>query len=286
MKGTISNVMWDNEGVAGSIAMVCHARGADVARNWTGLGGARAASGGRCSVHDRPIRLAGGSARSVTAYVANSGSGTVTPITTATNTAGPPITVGATRTPSRSRRTARPPTSSTRLGHGDPDRDRHQHRRAADHGRQRPLGIAITPDGKTAYVANTGSGTVTPIATATNTAGPPITVGSDPWCDRDHAGRQDRLRRQRRLGHGDPDRDRHQHRRAADHGRKQPPMPSRSRRTARPPTSPTTLGHGDPDRDRHQHRRPADHGRQRTLCHRDHAGRQDRLRRQPAARAR
>ena len=30
--------------------------------------------------------------------------------------------------------------------------------------------IAITPDGKTAYVANSGSGTVTPIRTATNTA--------------------------------------------------------------------------------------------------------------------
>ena len=38
----------------------------------------------------------------------------------------------------------------------------------------------ITPDGKTAYVANAGSGTVTPIATATGTAGPPITVGSYP----------------------------------------------------------------------------------------------------------
>jgi YVTN family beta-propeller protein len=32
----------------------------------------------------------------------------------------------------------------------------------------------------TAYVANTGSGTVTPIATATNAAGHPITVGSFP----------------------------------------------------------------------------------------------------------
>ncbi len=32
----------------------------------------------------------------------------------------------------------------------------------------------------TAYVVNGGSGTVTPIATATNTAGPPIPVGSDP----------------------------------------------------------------------------------------------------------
>ena len=32
-----------------------------------------------------------------------------------------------------------------------------------------PVAIAITPDGKTAYVADGGSGTVTPIETATNT---------------------------------------------------------------------------------------------------------------------
>ena len=36
------------------------------------------------------------------------------------------------------------------------------------------------PDGKTAYVANNGAGTVTPIRTATNTPGPPITVGRFP----------------------------------------------------------------------------------------------------------
>jgi YVTN family beta-propeller protein len=43
-----------------------------------------------------------------------------------------------------------------------------------------PVAIAITPDGKTAYVVNQGSGTVTPIATATNTPGKPITVGNHP----------------------------------------------------------------------------------------------------------
>ena len=43
-----------------------------------------------------------------------------------------------------------------------------------------PVAIAITPKGKTAYVANSGSGTVTPISIATNTAGPPIPVGSVP----------------------------------------------------------------------------------------------------------
>jgi YVTN family beta-propeller protein len=40
--------------------------------------------------------------------------------------------------------------------------------------------IVITPDGKTVYVANFLSGTVTPITTATNIAGPAIPVGSDP----------------------------------------------------------------------------------------------------------
>jgi YVTN family beta-propeller protein len=40
----------------------------------------------------------------------------------------------------------------------------------------RPAAIAITPDGKTAYVTNLLSSTVTPIATATNTPGKPIKV--------------------------------------------------------------------------------------------------------------
>ena len=36
--------------------------------------------------------------------------------------------------------------------------------------------IAITPDGKTAYVVSYASGKVTPISTATNKAGKPIKV--------------------------------------------------------------------------------------------------------------
>ena len=43
-----------------------------------------------------------------------------------------------------------------------------------------PVAIAITPDGKTAYVANRGSGTVTPIKIATNKALKQIKVGIDP----------------------------------------------------------------------------------------------------------
>ena len=37
--------------------------------------------------------------------------------------------------------------------------------------------IAISPDGKAAYVTNQPSGTVTPIAIATNTPGKPIKIG-------------------------------------------------------------------------------------------------------------
>ena len=48
-----------------------------------------------------------------TAYVVNTLGHTVTPITVATNTAGPAIPAGLDRPSSRSRLTARPPTSST-----------------------------------------------------------------------------------------------------------------------------------------------------------------------------
>ena len=84
-----------------------------------------------------------------TVYVSNGRGGTVTPIDTATNMPGEPIDVG-----------------------------------------DEPFAIAVTPDGKTVYVANTwentgrpasAPGTVTPIATATNTPGAPIEVGSQPW---------------------------------------------------------------------------------------------------------
>ncbi len=43
-----------------------------------------------------------------------------------------------------------------------------------------PCAIAITPDGKTAYVTNEGSNSVSPIDTATNTPGTAIPVGSEP----------------------------------------------------------------------------------------------------------
>ncbi len=42
-------------------------------------------------------------------------------------------------------------------------------------------GIALTPDGKTLYVGNSGDNTVTPFDTATKTLGSPISVGQHPW---------------------------------------------------------------------------------------------------------
>lgn len=123
-----------------------------------------------------------------TAYVANASSGTVTPIQTTTGTAGNPISVGGPSgvwngpdaiaiTPngemastSRMRARARSPRSRPPPGRQpNPSRSR-----------VNPYAIAITPNGETAYVANYGSGTVTPIRTANNAAGKPIPVGNNP----------------------------------------------------------------------------------------------------------
>jgi YVTN family beta-propeller protein len=68
-----------------------------------------------------------------------------------------------------------------------------------------PSAIAITPGGKKAYVANSGSDTVTPIRTATNTARKAIKVGSRPSAIAIHPERQESLRRQLPLRHGDAD---------------------------------------------------------------------------------
>jgi YVTN family beta-propeller protein len=128
-----------------------------------------------------PARAAPPRTHGPTAFVVNSGSGTVTPVDLAARQAEPPIKVGAdpqaiavtpdgrtayvanagsgTVTPINT--TTRRPGTPIKVG-------------AA------PRAIAITPGGRTAYVANAGSGTVTPINTATNRPGPPIKVGASP----------------------------------------------------------------------------------------------------------
>jgi YVTN family beta-propeller protein len=120
--------------------------------------------------------------RPVTAYVANEGDGTITPIDTATNTAETPIT-GLTNpfdiaiTPNGATayvtnflgNTVTPINLATNTA-GIP----------ITVGTDSVWDIAITPDGTTAYVTTPEANTVTPINLATNIAGTPITVGNDP----------------------------------------------------------------------------------------------------------
>jgi YVTN family beta-propeller protein len=86
-----------------------------------------------------------------TAYVTIFSSGTVTPINLSTNRAGKSIKISG-----------KPPGNGF-IG--------------------LPFAIAITPDGKTAYVTNGASGTVTPIDVATNMPGKPIKISGKPGSD-------------------------------------------------------------------------------------------------------
>ena len=129
---------------------------------------------------------AGRTAHRVTVYVANAGSGTVTPIRAATGKAGKAMNVGLgpgviAITPDG--KTAYVANTGFGMGNGDavtPFETATDRVGAPIEGLSGPIGIVITPDGKTAYVADSGSGTVTPIRVASNTAGKVIRVGSDP----------------------------------------------------------------------------------------------------------
>ena len=114
-------------------------------------------------------------------------SGTVTPISTATSTAAKAIKVGDEPLCHRYH-AGRQDRLRRQLRRGDRHADQHrdQHRRQADQHGSHPRAIAITPDGRTAYVANSGaenvphSATVTPIRVATGTAGKPIGLAGPP----------------------------------------------------------------------------------------------------------
>jgi YVTN family beta-propeller protein len=105
----------------------------------------------------KPVRLSGApeaiaiTPDGKTAYVAVYSSNTVTPIDLAANRAGKPIKLSG------------KPEAMGFMGV--------------------PMAIAITPDGKTAYVSDGASGTVTPIDLATDTPGKPITIGGKPGTD-------------------------------------------------------------------------------------------------------
>ncbi len=91
-------------------------------------------------------------------YDRANGAGAVIPVSTATNKAGKPIRIGFGR------------TATT-------------------------VQIAVTPDGKTAYVLNPEAFTVIPISTATNTAGKPISDRPQPESTARHPSRSPRTAR-------------------------------------------------------------------------------------------
>ncbi len=128
------------------------------------------------------------------AYVLNRVAGSVTRIPTATNRAGQPVELGpgpalmAVTPDGRKAYVLHPARYGTRrlldtvtpLRLGTTKADKPITARKPITVGTEPAAIAITPDGRTAYVVSTSSGTVTPITTATNVAGKPITVGTQP----------------------------------------------------------------------------------------------------------
>src|SRR5262249_26237184 len=146
-----------------------------------------------------------------------------------------------------------------------------------------PDAIAITPDGKTAYVANdVHAGTVTPIPTATNTPLPPIKTGHDTAAI---AITPDATTAYTVNNAADP------HARAAPPPRPRDPTPARPPPRAgtnqnRPPHCHLRVhprrddrlrphppaGRGAPVPDRHQQSPAADQNRPQPQRHRDHPG--------------
>ncbi len=116
-----------------------------------------------------------------TAFVANSGSGSVTPVDLVTRKAGRPVRVGA-------------KPAAIGLAPGGPTAFVADSRSnavtpidVATRTVEKPIAvgvdpeaIALTPDGRTAFAVNRGSDSVTPIDVATRTAGTPIAVGAQP----------------------------------------------------------------------------------------------------------
>ena len=123
---------------------------------------------------------------------------TVSVIDTATNTVeAATVAVGSGPVGSPSPRTANTPMSRMWLEQCFGDRHGHQHGGGGhDPGGDWPLGVAVTPDGKHAYVTNTGANTVSVIDTASNTVAATVPVGSlSPW-GRHHPGWETRLCRE------------------------------------------------------------------------------------------
>jgi len=129
----------------------------------------------------RPADPAPAASADRTAFVVNSGSGTVTPIDLRTRRAGRPIRVGA----DPAAIVAAPDGGTLYVADAGSGTVTPIDARTLRAGRPirvggNPRSLAITPDGRTLYVANSASGTVTPVSTVTGRAGPPIRVGRYP----------------------------------------------------------------------------------------------------------
>jgi YVTN family beta-propeller protein len=150
---------------------------------WARIWGSVLGAGAAMAVGAGPAAASAG----WTAYVGNSGASIVTPIATATNTAGTPIDnisspISVAITPDgqtayvTSNSTSTPsvvPIATANNAPGTP----------IPFTSLSPVAIAINPTGTTAYVVDAqedAPGHVTPINLATGAAGPPITVGDDP----------------------------------------------------------------------------------------------------------
>ena len=123
-----------------------------------------------------------------TVYVASDMSGSLTAIATATNTPSGAIPIGA--NPSGVAIT--PDGKTVWVTNGSPTNTVtplnvatnvawHAHR-----GGIRSSDVVVTPDGKTVYVVDEAGGTVTPISTATDTAGTSFAIGTEPAGHRCH----------------------------------------------------------------------------------------------------
>jgi YVTN family beta-propeller protein len=125
--------------------------------------------------------VAAGKAPSPVAYVVNGSSGTVTPISTATNSPGKPVRVG-----SLPHQIAITPNGRTAYVVNDisntvtPITTATNTAGKAIHVGDDPTQVLIAPNGKTAYVLNYESSSITPIATGSDTPGKPIPAGDEP----------------------------------------------------------------------------------------------------------
>lgn len=127
-----------------------------------------------------------------TAYVANKGSSSITPIDVATNTAGPAIPVPG--PPIQMEISPDGKLAYIAIAGSSPEIDAvvpmdltvtpgKVGTAIALVSKSQPHWIAFTPDGTTAYVVGNGDSTLTPVTVATGTPGTPIQVSSDPDSD-------------------------------------------------------------------------------------------------------